>query len=86
MNSFTKKPANISVFSKLLIQIHTKLGFDQTRLNIPELASTMVVGIDVVNEGKKSLVGLCSSRTKQVSQFFSQVVGHDFPDRKIYKT
>jgi hypothetical protein len=80
------KPASLSVFSNLLKQINAKIGKDLLRLNVPELASTMVVGIDVVNEGKRSLLGLCASRNTQVSQFYSAVVGHDFPDRRVHKT
>lgn len=58
-----------------------KVGLDLYRISVPELATTLVIGVNVVNTGKKSLIGLCATRNKEISKYFSQVECHDFPDK-----
>jgi len=33
----------------------------------------MIVGVDVVNEGRKSIIGFAASYTKYFTQFFSKI-------------
>lgn len=37
----------------------------------------MVVGVDVVNEGKKSLLGFAASYSNYLTQYFSRVIPHE---------
>lgn len=63
-----------------------KVGLDLYRISVPELATTLVIGVSVVNTGKKSLIGLCATTNKEISKYYSQVEGHDFPDKKFHTT
>ena len=46
----------------------------------------MIVGTDIVNSGGKSILGLCSSRTKEISQYFTKIELHDLPKREENKS
>lgn len=50
----------IGVYSNILKQINAKVRKDLYKISIP-LKKTMVVGVDVVNEGSRSIVAMTSS-------------------------
>ncbi len=53
---------SMSVYSNIVKQINAKLKMDLYRLVLPPTFSkTMVVGVNVVNEGRKSIISLCAS-------------------------
>ncbi len=45
-----------------------KMGKDLYRLSLPHLKNAMVVGVDVINDGSRRLVG-CSAT---VNEYYSQ--------------
>jgi hypothetical protein len=54
---------SMAVYSNILKQINAKCQLDLYRLVLPgNFGKTMVVGVNVVNEGRKSIIGLCASR------------------------
>lgn len=53
----------MGVFNNLLKQINAKSRLDLYRVKIP-LQNAMVIGVDVVNEGRKAIIGLTASYTK----------------------
>lgn len=61
------KSGTLRVFADILKQINAKLEKDLYNMNFPYLKNTMIVGTDVINSGGKSIMGLCSSRTKEIS-------------------
>jgi hypothetical protein len=66
------------VYSNLLKQMNAKVRQDLYRLALPShMKNTMVVGIDVVNEGRKSLLGFAASYSNFLTQYFSRVVPHE---------
>jgi len=60
----------MGVFSNLLKQMNAKVKMDIFRLHLP-ISPSMIVGFDVVNEGKKSLVGITASYNKYYTQYYS---------------
>lgn len=58
----------IGVFSNILKQINAKVRLDLYRLRLPQhMANTMIVGVDVVNEGRQTLLGYTSSYSQYLS-------------------
>lgn len=52
------------VFSNLLRQINAKAGLDLYRMHLPQKLRnmpTMIVGVDVVNQGRSCTIGLAST-------------------------
>jgi len=52
--------------------MNAKVKLDLYRIKIP-LPNAMVVGVDVVNEGRKSIIGLTASYTKSLTQYYSKI-------------
>lgn len=75
----------LGVFSNLLKQINAKLKRDLYNVSLPHFRNTMVVGTDIVNTGGKSIIGLCASRTKEISQYFTRIDIHALPKREESK-
>jgi hypothetical protein len=44
----------------------------------------MVVGVDVVNEGKKAIIGFTASHNRYFSQYFSKIVKQNMHKEIIY--
>jgi aubergine-like protein len=61
-----RSSGRITVFGNLLKQMNAKVQLDLYRVKIP-LATAMVVGVDVVNEGRKSILGFTASYTKYLT-------------------
>lgn len=54
--------AKITVYSNILKQINAKLKEDLYRIQVtPTMKNTMVVGVDVVNAGRRAIIGLTAS-------------------------
>lgn len=71
-----KKVGTMGVLSNLLRQVNVKCGLDNYRIKVPPKLSesnTMFVGLEVVNAGRKSIVGLSSTYDKHMMQHFSGV-------------
>jgi hypothetical protein len=67
----------MSVASKIMIQINTKIGGESIRVKLPEFMTTskvMIVGIDVCHQGKKSIVGFNASTNRYCTSFYSDVI------------
>lgn len=68
----------ITVFSNIAKQINAKCQADLYRIVLPDrFPTTMFVGVNIVNEGRKSIVGMCASRTTTISQYYSKVMYHE---------
>jgi len=71
-----KKVGTMGVISNILRQMNAKTQRDLYRVdNIQKIKgkNTMVVGLDVVNKGVNSIVGLTASNSKTMSQYFSKI-------------
>lgn len=58
--SETIKRAKITVYGNVLKQINAKLKLDLYRIRIP-LRNVMIIGVDAVNEGRGSILGMTAS-------------------------
>jgi hypothetical protein len=58
-----RSSGRIAVFGNIIKQMNAKVKLDLYRLKNP-LPNMMIVGIDVVNEGKKSILGFVASVNK----------------------
>ena len=67
----------MGVFSNILKQINAKARLDLYRLDLPNLKNTMVVGMDVVNAGRNSILGFSSTYNTDISQHYSTIVEHE---------
>lgn len=65
----------MSVCTKLMLQITTKIGGCPWVLNFTEVLpkATMVVGINIASFSGKSVVGMVASMDKNISSFYSRV-------------
>jgi len=50
----------MAVYGNILKQINAKVGLDLYRLKI-YLKNVMIVGVDVCNEGRRSIIGMTAS-------------------------
>jgi len=71
----TGRPS-ISFYSNILKQINAKLRLDLYRLKF-NYKNAMVIGVDVVNEGTRSIIGFAATSSKHLTQHFSKVVYQD---------
>lgn len=55
------------IFTNVIRQINAKLRADLYRLNLPNLKDTMVVGIDLINSGTQTTMGLSASYNPSLS-------------------
>ncbi len=68
----TVAKAKITVFSNILKQINAKVAQDLYKIEVPaNLQGTMVVGVDVVNAGRRAIIGLTASYSEHMTQHFS---------------
>ena len=80
LNNIRKKVGNLSVWNNILKQVNAKCGLDLYRISYSQKvqnSSTMVVGMDVVNMGANSVLGLTASYSESLTQFYSQVILQD---------
>eukprot|EP00347_Sterkiella_histriomuscorum_P023353 403334969 len=68
-----------AVFSNLLKQIVAKLNHQLYNVYLPSLRNSMIVGINIVNVGNQSKIGLCASMNQEISQFYTKVESHNNP-------
>lgn len=79
--------AKITVYSNILKQINAKLCQDLYRIEVPaNLQNTMVVGVDVVNAGRRAIIGMTASYSKHMTQHYSQVVCQDLLKELVGKS
>jgi len=45
--------------------------------NIPEVKNAMIIGVDVVNEGRQSIMTFCASYNEDLTQYHSKVNIHE---------
>lgn len=69
--------AKLGVYSNVLKQIQAKQKLDLYRLQLHNTKNTMVCGVDVVNEGKKTILGFSASYSLHLTQFFSRTFIQD---------
>jgi hypothetical protein len=69
-DTLKRSSGKMGVFGNILKQVNAKVKLDLYRLIIP-LKNAMVVGVDVVNEGRKSIIGFTSSLNQFFSQYYS---------------
>jgi len=50
--------------------MNAKVNLEVYKLKIP-LNNSMIIGIDICNEGKKKIIGFCSSYNSNMSKYFS---------------
>jgi len=56
----------------VLKQINAKLREDLYRINvIPKMKNTMIIGVDVVNAGRRAVIGLTASYSAHFTQHYT---------------
>jgi hypothetical protein len=68
-----------------LKQINAKCRLDLYRISIPLRGSIMIIGMDVVNEGKRSIIGLSASYNQYSSQYYSKIYNRELHKDLIKK-
>ena len=58
---------NMSVASNLLKQMNAKLQLDLYKINLPAFKNTMLVGVDVIMNGRSKLIGCCSTTSNTLT-------------------
>ena len=53
--------------------MNAKMSLDLYRINLPHFKNSMVVGIDVIMNGKNRLVGCCATSTKDLTKCFTKL-------------
>lgn len=72
--NISKKVSVRGVVTNLLRQMNAKCYKDLYRMDLtPKFSKTMTVGVDVVNQGRKSIIGLSASYSKYMTQHFTKV-------------
>lgn len=69
----------MGVYSNLLKQMNSKLRQDIYRLNHSALKNTMLIGIDVIMNGRNKLVGCCATVTKTLTQCLTKLYKQEPP-------
>lgn len=72
--------AKIGVFSNLLKQMNAKLKLDLYRVNLPHFKKTMLVGVDVIMNGRNKLVGCCATVTATLTQCLTKLYNQHPPE------
>jgi hypothetical protein len=62
---------SMSVYSNILKQMNAKMKMDLYRLDLQALKTSMICGVDVVNEGSNSILGFSASYNSTISQYFN---------------
>ena len=71
----------------ILKQINAKLCQDLYRIEVPaNQQNAMVIGVDVVNAGRRASIGLTASYSKYMTQHYSQVVYQDLLKELVGKS
>jgi len=86
--NISKKVGVMGVISNLLRQVNAKRGLDLYRMNVTQQVrnnNTMFVGLDVVNEGAKSVIGMTASYSPAIMQYFSDVQRQELRKDQIGK-
>jgi hypothetical protein len=86
--NISKKVGVMGVISNLLRQVNAKRGLDLYRMNLTQQvrnANTMIVGLDVVNEGARSIIGMTASYSAGIMQYFSDVQKQELRKDQIGK-
>jgi len=65
--------AKIGVFSNLLKQMNAKVRQDLYRVNLPCFKNTMLIGVDVIMNGRNRLVGCCATTTPHLTQCITKL-------------
>ena len=60
-DTINKAQRKLTTYSLMMKQMCGKMGLELYRLQLMPLKKTMVVGIDVINEGNHRVIGLCST-------------------------
>lgn len=78
----------MGVITNILRQMNAKAKLDLYRLDIQdkiENLNPMVVGVDVVNKGRQSIIGLAATYTKTLTQHFSKIAYQDLYKERVKK-
>jgi hypothetical protein len=59
--------------------MNAKMRMDLYRLSLPHLKNAMIVGVDVINEGSRRLVGCSATRNKHLSQYYTRLYPQENP-------
>ena len=65
--------AKIGVFSNLLKQMNAKLKLDLYRVNLPAFKNTMLIGVDIIMNGRSKLIGCCATLSKTHTQCLTKL-------------
>lgn len=75
-----RNESKMGVFTNLLRQVNAKVGLDLYRMRLPQKvknANSMFVGMDVVNMGKESVLGMTATYNQYQMQYYSEVAMQD---------
>jgi hypothetical protein len=71
-DTIKRSSGKLGVYSNILKQMNAKVKLDVYRLKFT-IPNMMVVGIDVVNMGRKSIIGFASSYSPYITQHYTEV-------------
>ena len=71
--------ASLSVMLNILKQMNAKLKCDLYRLSLPSFKHTMIVGFDVVSNGREKLIGCSATYTPDLTQCASKIYRQKVP-------
>ena len=71
---------SMGVFSNLLKQMNAKLRLDLYRVHLPHFKNTMVVGVNIITNHSRKLIGCCATSTKSLTQCYTRVYNQRMPE------
>jgi aubergine-like protein len=73
VTAYKMRKLNLSVASNILKQMTAKVGGELYTMEFPKglCQRTMLIGIDVCHQGKKSIVGFCATTNRDMNKYYS---------------
>lgn len=72
IDTMKRAQERLDVFANLLKQINAKMKLDLYRLSLPTIKNTILIGVDIVNEGNKRVMGCSASYNHYMTQYFTK--------------
>lgn len=70
----------LGVFSNFVKQMNAKIKQDLYRINLPAFKNTMLLGVDVIMNGRNKLVGCCATVTNTLTQCLTKLYKQTPPE------
>ncbi len=74
----------MGVFSNLLKQMNAKVRQDLYRVNLPYFKNAMLIGVDLIMNGRSKLIGCCATSSKTMTQCYTKMYKQRTPKTEDY--